>query len=118
MPGGMGGMPGGMGGMPGGPPARRAPPPEVRVDAIAPGTVCVIKDLQSQPQLNGDNGTVRSFDAGKGRYVVETDDGQSLSLRRANVQQVVQRVRVRGVESRPELNGRTGTLADYDAAKA
>jgi len=117
MPGGMGGMPGGMGGMPGGPPARRTAEPEVRVDAVAPGTPCAIKDVQSQPQLNGEHGTVRDFNAAKGRYTVELDDGQTVSLKRANVQQIVQRARVVGVESRPELNGRTGAIADYDATK-
>merc|ERR1719486_860230 len=71
---------------------------EVRVDAIAPGTACVIRDLQSQPQL--------------------IDEGaQTLSLKRANVQQLVPRARVRGVESKPELNGATGTVVAHDAAK-
>merc|ERR1712196_156209 len=89
----------------------------VRVDALAPGTVVLVKDVQSQPQLNGEHGKVRDFDPVKGRYVVETDDGATCGLKRANVQQIVQRARVRGVESRPELNGRTGTITDYDAAK-
>merc|ERR1719263_830661 len=113
---GMGGMPGGMpGGMGGMATPRRD---EVRVDAIAPGTACVIRDLQSQPQLNDERATVRGFDAAKGRYLVEIDEGaQTLSLKRANVQQLVQRARVRGVESKPELNGATGTVVAHDAAK-
>merc|ERR1719478_933137 len=107
---GMGGMPGGMpGGMGGMATPRRD---EVRVDAIAPGTACVIRDLQSQPQLNDERATVRGFDAAKGRYLVEIDEGaQTLSLKRANVQQLVPRARVRGVESKPELNGAARTQA-------
>merc|ERR1719326_1770156 len=113
---GMGGMPGGMpGGMGGMATPRRD---EVRVDAIAPGTACVLRDLQSQPQLNDERATVRGFDAAKGRYLVEIDEGaQTLSLKRANVQQLVPRARVRGVESKPELNGATGTVVAHDAAK-
>ena len=53
-------------------------------------TVCsvLVKGLKGAPEHNGKRGTVRQYDGGKGRYVVELGGGAPLSLKQENLQQV------------------------------
>ena len=122
---GFGGMPGGiriqMGGGPGGPQVfssfgggpsrRRAPPPPKRYDVLQPNTKVVLKDLVSKPELNNEMASVQSFDDSKGRYNVKLDDdGDVLSLKPQNLQQILRGVRLTDIKSSPELDGKSGNL--------
>ena len=113
------GMGGGMGGMgsvqPGGGVKRRAPP---RVDAISPGTKVTIFGLVNAAERNGDTAEVLAFDGAKERYVVRLDDGQSLSLKPQNLQQIVRGCTLTGIEAEGgQLNGKSGTLLGYRPEK-
>jgi len=57
----------------GGPPVTMPPASEVTIHGI-----------QAKPELNGVRGTIRGFDAAKGRYVVQYE-GQEVSLKRENL---------------------------------
>ena len=122
---GFGGMPGGiriqMGGGPGGPQVfssfgggpsrRRAPPPPKRYDVLQPGAKVVLKDLVSKPELNNEMASVQSYDDSKGRYNVKLDDdGDVLSLKPQNLQQILRGVRLTDIKSSPELDGKSGNL--------
>jgi len=114
--GGMGGMPGGFGGMAG----RRASAPaptRSRPDVIPPRTRVVVQGLKSNTTHNNDSGTVTSFDTGRGRYVVQLDDGETLALKPDNILQLVRGVRVTGLDKAPELNGKSGTIFQRNEAK-
>jgi len=119
MPGGLGGMFGGMG-VPGVGMKRPASPqrPVARYDALRPGTRVTLFGLVKAPHLNGDSATVKDFDSVKGRYVVGLDEsGETLALRPDNVQQLLPGVILQGLDSEPDLNGKSGTLLKYDALK-
>ena len=117
-----GGMPGGMrvqmgpGGGPqvfssfgGGAPRRRRP--AVRYDVLAPGAKVVLKDLVAKPDLNSELASVEAYDDAKQRYQVRLDDdGDVLSLKPQNLQQVLRNVRLTAITSSPELDGESGTL--------
>ena len=121
---GFGGMPGGiriqMGGGPGGPQVfssfggpqrRRAPPVVKRYDVLQPNTKVVLKDLVSKPELNNEMASVQSYDDSKGRYQVKLDDdGDVLSLKPQNLQQILRGVRLTDIKSSPELDGKSGNL--------
>jgi len=105
--GGMGGMPGMGGGFPGmGGMGGQAPS---RPDVIPDGQKVVIHDLKAA-QHNGKIGTIRAFDESKQRYVVELPDGETMALKQKNIQQIIEGVKLRGLESKPELNGKSGTI--------
>jgi len=103
--GGMGGMPG-MGGMGGGP---RPPQPDV----IPDGQKVVIHGLKTA-QHNGKLGSIAGFDESKQRYVVQMQDGETMALKVSNLQQMVDGVRIHGLASKPEWNGKTGTIIMFN----
>jgi len=134
MPGGMGGMGGmpGMGGMdfggfPGGFPmgpmggmggmagkgagkSRPAPP----AWAMPTNTAVVIHGLEKAAEHNSKPGKIIGWDDGKGRYEVEVDSGETtLSLKPQNLTQTCT-VKIVGIESQPELNGRSGQILSFD----
>ena len=118
-----GGMPGmmfgGMGGpMGGGMPgfSGRTQQPRYPKHAIPKDTTVYIHCLKGASQHNGKTGTIKSFNENKERYTVETDGGEErLSLKQANLTQVLSGVIVTHVESRAEFNGQTGTICGYTA---
>mmetsp|Transcript_46017 Transcript_46017/g.103343 ORF Transcript_46017/g.103343 Transcript_46017/m.103343 type:complete len:632 (+) Transcript_46017:165-2060(+) len=129
--GGMGGMPGmgGMdfGGFPGGFPmgpmggmggmagkgagkSRPAPP----AWAMPTNTAVVIHGLEKAAEHNSKPGKIIGWDDGKGRYEVEVDSGETtLSLKPQNLTQTCT-VKIVGIESQPELNGRSGQILSFD----
>ena len=121
-PGGMGGMPGGMGGMPGfggmpGGMPQQSRRQVKRYDAIPPGTIVSLKGLQSRPERNGDRGEVSEYDETAGRYLVFIEDSDEyLRVKPSNLLQHVH-VRLHGIESQPELNGRRGTIVAWSDHK-
>ena len=102
-------------GFPGGATQQQRRRPRETPDCIPAGTRVTIKNLKSAAHHNGDDGQVLGFDASRGRYHVRTEDGD-LKIKRENVQQIIQGVEVRGLESKKELNGSMGTLFDFDEA--
>jgi len=121
--GGMGGMPGGMGGMPGGNGMRRpqSQPQTKRYDTIPRGTVVSLKGLVGAPERNGDQGIIQQYNPSNGRYIVLLGDEdeaeqQQMSVKPSNLLQHVH-VRIHDVKSQPELNGKTGTILTWIAAK-
>lgn len=125
-PGGMGGMPGGsfgggmpggsFGGMPGGSFGGGMPRQEAkRYDAIPPNTIVSLKGLQSAAHLNGDRGTVRQYVPSSGRYVVELEDSdETMSVKPSNILQHVH-LTIQGIASKPEMNGKTGTVIAWNS---
>lgn len=119
MPGGRGGFPGmggmgGMGGMPGmgghghghGSPMEDDTP---RPDVIPGGQKVVLHGLKAAHH-NGKIANVVSYDESKQRYVVHLQDGETMALKETNLQQIIEGVRIFGLASKPEWNGKTGTI--------
>jgi curved DNA-binding protein CbpA len=72
-----------------------------------------IQDIQSQPELNGQRGTIITWCPKKGRYNIYVSS-KVVSLKPNNV--ILENgtvARVTGLESRPELNGKWGTVKGY-----
>ena len=107
-----GGFPPGVSSSFGGMPTR--PPPAKRYDAIPVNTVVSLKDLVSASHLNGDRGTIKQYIPSTGRYVVELEDSEeTMSVKPSNLLQHVH-MKVFGIESRPEINGKTGTVVAWN----
>jgi len=107
------GMMGGMGpmGKGGGRGSRQAPPaPPYTLPA---STGVVIKGLKGAPEHNGKSGKIQSWDESKGRYEVDIDGDAPLSLKPVNLTQVCS-AEVVGLESKPEMNGQTGEVFNYN----
>lgn len=115
----MSGMGGGMPGMGGGGMRQSNSQPK-RYDAIPRGTVVSLKGLVSAPERNGDQGVIQQFNPSNGRYIVllgdEDEEQQQMSVKPSNLLQHVH-VRIHDVKSQPELNGKTGTIVTWIAAK-
>lgn len=112
-----GGMPGmNMGGMPG---MRHSMPGNMRqqvrsYDSIPPGTVVSLKGLRSKPERNGDRGQIQQYSPQNGRYIVQLEDSEeTMAVKPSNLLQHVH-VRLNGIESKPELNGKTGTIIAWN----
>ena len=59
---------------------------EMNADLTFPvNTRVLIQGLQNAPQYNGQDGTVESFDEGRGRYIVRLGDGSTIALKPGNV---------------------------------
>ena len=74
-----------------------------------------IHDIQSQPELNGKTGTVITWCQNKQRYNIYVASLKKVvSLKPGNVVLETGIVaRVNGLESRPEMNGKWGTIKDW-----
>ena len=77
----------------------------------------VISGLKSTLVHNGKGATVVKYDAAAERYTVETLTGHILALKPTNLTQVVG-VRVWGLSGKPELNGATGKITQWNPHKA
>jgi hypothetical protein len=135
MPGGMGSMGGGMGGMPGasfgGMPGASfgqgmggggfggsepfGRPEPKRYDAIPNGTIVSLKGLVKATDRNGDRGVIKQYVPQTGRYIVELEDtDETMSVKAENLLQHVH-VRLHDIQSKPELNGKTGTVLAWNS---
>ena len=74
-----------------------------------------VHDIQSQPELNGKTGTVITWCPEKGRYNIYIASLKKVvSLKPGNVVLETGIVaRVSGLESRPEMNGKWGTIKNH-----
>ena len=101
------------------------------MDAPLNGHRVTLTDLKARPELNGRSADVLGFNEATGRYTVKLlQSEEQLALRAANLT-VVQRkghdggekfelgVRctVRGLQSKPELNGRSGVVIEWNEEK-
>jgi len=82
-------------------------------DVLVNGSCVLLEGLESAA-LNGQQGTIESYDALKERYTVRLTSGQLVAVRSGAVRQVVSNPAVLGLIHKPQLNGRTGTSATYD----
>ena len=106
--GGLGGMFGGMGRQRGRQPKSRA------ANGIPERTEALISGLASQTQHNGRTGVVVAHDPANGRYLVQLDDGSTLSLDPKNVRRLARCTTV-GLSS-VHMNGRCGHVVGLDRA--
>ena len=107
---------GGHPGMQGGMQTSMPRPAPKRYDAIPPGTIVSLKGLVNASERHGDRGKVVSYTVSSGRYVVQLEDTEeTMSVKPSNLLQHVH-VRVHGLQSKPELNGRMGTVITWNQA--
>jgi hypothetical protein len=59
---------------------------------------------------------VESLDGAAGRYTVALEDGDALKIKFDNLLQLA-KCEVTGMQNRAELNGKSATIAGYDATK-
>mmetsp|Transcript_16471 Transcript_16471/g.23428 ORF Transcript_16471/g.23428 Transcript_16471/m.23428 type:complete len:388 (-) Transcript_16471:138-1301(-) len=84
-----------------------------RYNAIPPGTVVSFRGLVNASDRNGEMGVVKSFDPRNGRYIVALEDSnETMSVKAPNLLQNVH-VRVYGLNSSLQLNGKTGTIVTW-----
>jgi hypothetical protein len=89
---------------------RRAP----TYNSIPRGTVVSLKSLRNKPDRNGDRGVIQSYNPNNGRYVVELEDSdETMAVKPSNILQHVH-VHLHGIESKPELNGKKGTIIAWN----
>ena len=117
-----GGMPGSFGGPGmqgmgqqgspfGGMPMRQQPK---RYDAIPNGTIVSLVGLVNKPERNGDRGEVVEYDPTARRYTIAIEDSDEvLRVKPDNLLQHVH-ITVQGLQSKPELNSKRGTVIRYD----
>lgn len=125
-----GGMGGGMGGDPffsqfgggGGDPfasmmggsfgRRQQRPPANKPGILKKGTAVFVHSLNGAKQHNGKIGKISAYDEQKDRYNVDLG-GNYVALKVDNIQQLIQNVEIVGIESRPEYNGKRGSIVSY-----
>jgi hypothetical protein len=84
-----------------------------RFDAIPNGTIVSFVGLVNQADRNGDRGEVVDYDPSSRRYTIAIEDtDEVLRVKPENLLQHVH-VTIQGL-SRPELNGKRGTVIRYD----
>merc|ERR1712187_926235 len=83
---------------------------------IPAGATVVVRNLSKQPEHNGKTGRVLRFDESRGRYDVQlAEESVVLALRPQHLTQQC-RLEVVGLENKPELNGTSGDIFNYDSA--
>merc|ERR1719399_1120828 len=105
---------------------------------LRPGMRVCIQGLQARPELNGLQGELSEYVTAEERWRVVMDDGSGKCLKAANLSlcgpvkemksggdgaapsgelKAGARVRISGLVARAELNGKQGTLHEFDAAE-
>ena len=108
----------GGGGFPGhhagrGRPRRAAPKYPSGPDVIPKNTAVYVHSLSSAQQYNGMEGKLVGYDAAKKRYQVSfssNDEEDAISIKPSNFVQLVENVRLRDIQSRPQLNNCAGSI--------
>lgn len=77
------------------------------------GTRVVIRGLERAPEHNGKTGQIAGFDDSRLRYDVAVEGSNTMSLRPQNITELCG-VEIAGLESKPELNGRSADIFNYD----
>ena len=105
-----GGFPGNHGGR--SRPRRQVPKYPSGPEVIPKDTAVYVHSLSSAQQYNGTEGKLVGFDAAKNRYQVSfsNDDEDAISIKPSNFVQLVENVRLRDIQSRPQLNNCAGSI--------
>jgi len=100
---------------------------EVEDDApVVVGARVRLDGLKAKPELNGALGTVESFNEESGRFNVMVDDMREALALKVAALSVVEgfsglvvgtRVRIAGVDKRPELNGQLATVQGFSGER-
>jgi len=105
----------GMNGSFGGMPQQQQRPRPKRYDSIPEDTVVSLKGLVNAADRNGDRGVVQRYNPTNGRYYVQLEDSdETMSVKPSNLLQHVH-VKIHGLEAKPELNGKTGTVLAWNS---
>lgn len=91
---------------------------------MRPRTAVTTQHLDRRPELNGQRGTVLSYQPGSARYLVQFQSNVSNSITRdstaapvaikpVNLLQTGVKIKIHGLRSQPQLNGKTGTVSAY-----
>jgi len=120
----MGGM-GGFGGMPGmmmggrqsqgmglRQKAKTKTIPSTAAQLIQMDTEVKLRGLKTG-ELNGQTGRIKGYDQQAGRYDVLVDS-RTVALKPKNLTICTPKVRLEGIQSRPDFNGKLGTILDYE----
>ena len=83
---------------------------------IPPGTVVSFRGLKGMANLNGTRGRVMDYDAEKGRYDVCDSNNARHLVNFENIKQLPE-VKVEGLSSRGDINGKRGLALEFDATK-
>merc|ERR1712025_860573 len=81
---------------------------------LQPGTTVTIGGLKSAPKYNGQQARVVRFLPEQQRYTVQLQNGSTVSVKRANLQQVVEGVQINGLRSRSDLNGTRARVVGFN----
>lgn len=74
-----------------------------------------LTNLQSQPQLNGQNGTVIGFDESTQRYAVQLGNGATVKVRPSCILWPSDtHIKINGLKSSPQHNGKWGRVRAFD----
>jgi len=84
---------------------------------LQPGTTVIIGGLKSAHKYNGQQACVVRFLPEQQRYTVRLANGSSISLKRTNLQQVVEGVQINGLKSRSDLNGTHARVVGFNHSK-
>lgn len=88
---------------------------------IRAGTQIVTHHLVNSPHLNGQRGIVLNYQPGSGRYFIQFQSNLSdfiagsaspVAIKPENLLQTI-KVKIRGLQSQPDLNGKEGTIFSY-----
>ena len=87
---------------------------EIRADAskLSNPRPAQVTGVESRPELNGQEGRLRRFDEGRGRYVVKlSGTDESVRLKTSNVVMLVGTPVVVSGAADPELDGKTSRVS-------
>jgi len=90
----------------------RRPESPPKPGVLASGTQVFVHSLTGAREHNGKVGTVKGYDVRKGRYNIDLN-GHLLALKASNIQQLIKNVEIAGISSRPELNGKRGSVVSF-----
>ena len=93
-------------------PRRAVPKYPSGPDVIPKNTAVYVHSLSSAQQYNGMEGKLVGYDASKKRYQVSfsNDEEDAISIKPSNFVQLVENVRLRDIQSRPQLNNCAGSI--------
>lgn len=92
---------------------RAAPTYPSGPEVIPKGTKVFVHSLSNAQEYNGMEGKLIFYDVSKARYTVsfgEDEDDKTISIKSDNFIQLVNNVRLRDIQSRPQLNDCTGCI--------
>lgn len=95
---------------------RKEGPHNFRGVRIPPGTLVSFHSLKSMAHLNGTKGHIVGYDSARSRYDVCDANNERRLVKFANLKQHPE-VKIQGLRSRIDLNGRKGMVLAFDRVK-